>query len=142
MILNDGSIASAIDSGKIVIEPEITGNQIQPASLDVRLDRDVVLEPGEPQQPLTKDYIELPNDIAAMLTGRSSIARNNVIVHKTAGFIDPGFRGQILLEMLNFGKKPASYNEGDRVAQLIFFPLICRSRGYDGKYQDQGDRKS
>lgn len=153
MILSDKTIAQYIDDGKIVIEPEIEPEQIQPASLDVRLgpqrlnpangfaherrDGTVKFEPGVAYIGHTRDYIELPNDIAALLTGRSSVGRQGLIIHKTAGWIDPGFCGQIRLEVFNFSNEPISFEVDERIGQLVFFELDEPSSGYDGQYQGQ-----
>lgn len=158
MILSDKTIESLIRSDQIKIRPPIVDEQIQPASLDVRLGRELINKqtmeicdyhrPGVDKQYLTVlpgvfylgttlDRVELPNDIAAQLVGRSSIGRKGVVVHKTAGWIDPGFRGQITLEIYNFSDEPVELAIGSRVGQLVFFPLDQASRGYDGQYQDQ-----
>lgn len=153
MILSDASIAEHIDDGKIVVEPDIEPEQIQPASLDIRLgperlnpangfahkrrDETVKFEPGVAYIGHTLDYIELPNDIAAFLTGRSSVGRRGLIIHKTAGWIDPGFCGQIRLEVFNFSTEEISFDVGERIGQLVFFKLDRPSSGYEGQYQGQ-----
>jgi dCTP deaminase len=95
------------------------------------------LIPGKRYLGHTKETIGLPNDIAAQLAGRSSIGRQGVIVHKTAGWIDPGFEGDITLELMNFGSEPVDLQAGERIAQLVFFKLDYPSEGYDGSYQNQ-----
>lgn len=138
MILSDRSIREKIEDGVIVVDPEPTEEQYQPASLDVRLDSDVVMEPGDSPQPYTMEHIALPNTIGAFVTGRSSIARQKIIVHKTAGWIDPGFHGQIKFEMLNHSDEKKTLLRGQRVAQLIFYPLDKpAAEPYDGQYQGQ-----
>jgi dCTP deaminase len=155
MILSDGTIEEHLRyphlSETITVDPEPTDEQIQPASLDVRLGREVYrfegdhsvkspqhrLQPGERYLGHTKETIDLPNHIAAQLAGRSSIGRQGVIVHKTAGWIDPGFEGEITLELMNLGDQPVDLREGERIAQLVFFELDSPSSGYDGSYQQQ-----
>lgn len=151
MILSDASIERAIHENEIGVDPLPQGKQIQPASLDVRLGREVFhfgkegsvratqhrLQPGERYLAHTKEEITLPNHIAAQLAGRSSVGRQGVIVHKTAGWIDPGFQGEITLEMMNLGDEPVDFQAGERVAQLVFFKLDYPSKGYDGSYQNQ-----
>lgn len=138
----------------LVIQPPVDDDQIQPASLDVCINESVV-DPYtgekettdvieiEPQQFLlanTVERIELPSFLAAQLTGRSSIGRKGVVVHATAGWIDPGFRGRITLEMYNMSEQTVRFECGDRVAQLVFFPLSApAAEPYDGQYQDQED---
>lgn len=151
MILSDRSIEKAIDRDEIGIDPTPSSEQIQPASLDVRLGRELYhfdgdkrvtspqhrLQPGERYLGHTNSTIELPDDIAAQLAGRSSVGRQGVIVHKTAGWIDPGFKGQITLELMNLGNEPVDFHAGERVAQLVFFRLDHPSEGYSGSYQNQ-----
>jgi len=152
MILSDRDILEALDRGRIEVDPAPDGDQFQPASLDVRLgdtlydcDSDVmvegfdehVLHPDTRYLAHTRETVTLPNDIAAQLTGRSTIGRLGIIVHKTAGWIDPQFEGEITLEMYNLGDEPVRLDVGKRVGQLVFFELKNASSGYDGKYQGQ-----
>lgn len=154
MIFSEQTIRRSVDDEEIVIEPEPMESQFQPASLDVRLgpklydvlhdqeitdwdDGEVVLEPGRQYIGHTRDYIELPNDVAAMIAGRSSVGRDGVIIHKTAGWIDPGFQGQLTLELYNFSPTRQTFDVGSRVGQLVFFYVDCETDGYDGQYQHQ-----
>lgn len=138
MILNDTAIAEIIGSGRLSVEPFPEPEQIQPASLDIRLDRTVEMEPGDAPQPWSLEHFEFPDNIAGMVTGRSSVGRDRVIVHKTAGWIDPGFEGQLQFEMKNLGEEKQVLEEGERVAQLIFFPLMYpAAQPYDGQFQGQ-----
>lgn len=151
MLLSDRTIENHISTDKIGVDPKPSSEQIQPASLDVRLGNNLYefytnqesqqrahnLQPGQRYLGHTVEEISLPNNIAAQLAGRSSIGRQGVIVHKTAGWIDPGFSGQITLELMNLGKEPVMLNRGERVAQLVFFKLDQYSTGYDGSYQGQ-----
>ena len=159
MILNDHAIAGIIQNDDLYISPKPKPSQVQPASLDVRLDEAVELKPGETSQPLTEEYFEFPASLAALLTGRSSVARKQCIVHKTAGWIDPGFEGQIMFEMKNLMDPEdddavvRNFEKGERVGQLIFFPLIDyhafkqleflarAQKPYDGQFQNQGEKK-
>lgn len=140
MILNDRQIAKRLGRlGGLELDPQPDAEQVQPASLDVRLGEDVQLDSGETAQPYTKGAITMPPDLGALLTGRSSIAREKVIVHKTAGWIDPGFEGKILLEMKNLGDSQWTCVKDRRVAQLVFFKLVEPAQyPYAGQYQGQG----
>lgn len=71
----------------------------------------------------TLENFKLPNDLAARLDGRSSLGRLGLITHATAGWIDPGFHGNITLEITNFGKLPIMLHIGMRIGQLIFYQL-------------------
>lgn len=126
-------------------------NQIQPASVDLRLDKVLknidgetfyldeksmyVLQPGEFILGSTVEYVNIPHDLVARVEGRSSIGRLGVMVHVTAGYIDPGFRGNITLELFNCSDKPFQLNFGDCLCQIVFETLSspCK-QPYDGKY--------
>jgi dCTP deaminase len=138
MILNDGAIAAYIEQDHIGVYPEPEPEQVQPASLDVRLNQTVELEPGDAPQPWSLEYFNFPDDIAGLVTGRSSVGRKRVIVHKTAGWIDPGFEGQLQFEMKNLGDEAQTFEVGERIAQIVFFPLIAPAKQpYDGQFQGQ-----
>lgn len=153
MILSDRTIDKYLTSGKIYVEPNTDVDQLQPCSLDVRMgehlydfyrdeeydysDGVVLLEPWTFYIGHTLDHIYLPKDIAAQLTGRSSVGRRGVVIHKTAGWIDAGFEGQITLEIFNFSLDPVEIDVGERVGQLVFFPTDRPTMGYDGQFQGQ-----
>lgn len=152
MILSDTTIRTYVNTDVIGIEPEPTEDQFQPASFDIRLGEELLepengfthvdegshrLAPGRAYIGHTKDHVTLPNHIAAQLAGRSSVGRKGVIIHKTAGWIDPGFSGEITLELYNFSDTPVELDVGSRIGQLVFFVLDSKSTGYDGQYQDQ-----
>jgi dCTP deaminase len=67
----------------------------------------------------TVETVTLPSDLVALVDGRSSIGRLAVVVHATAGLIDPGFRGQVTLELSNIGRIPVRLHPGMRIAQLV-----------------------
>lgn len=152
MILQDELIRTEIEDGDIDVEPAITNEQIQPASLDVRMGERLynvrsdtllesseshVIEPNTAYIGHTLDCVSIPDDLAAQLTGRSTFGRKFVLMHVTAGWLDPGFEGEITLEIYNLGNKSVEVDVGDRIAQLVFMQLAGRSDGYDGRYQGQ-----
>ena len=152
MILNDQTIRQSVEQKKIEVEPLPEDEQYQPASLDVRIGahtydpventtvqtNEVVLHPGDFILGETVERVSLPADIAALLTGRSSVGRQGVVVHATAGWIDPGFDGRITLEMYNMSDEPVAFDVGERVAQLVFFQMVAPAvEPYDGQYQGQ-----
>lgn len=127
-------------------------NRVQPASVDLQLDKVLknmagetfnldeksmyVLQPGEFILGSTVEYVNIPHDLVARVEGRSSIGRLGVMVHVTAGYIDPGFNGNITLELFNCSDKPFQLNFGDCLCQIVFETLSCPCRNpYDGKYQ-------
>lgn len=85
----------------------------------------------------TIETVNLPNDIAAYVEGRSSVGRMGLFI-QNAGWIDPGFKGQITLELYNASETRIILTEGARIAQLVFAKLDrpCE-KPYNGKYQNQ-----
>jgi dCTP deaminase len=82
--------------------------------------RAFILHPGEFVLGATLERISLPDDLVARLDGKSSLGRLGLQVHSTAGLADPGFTGQITLELSNMTRLPISLYPGMRVAQLVF----------------------
>lgn len=86
----------------------------------------------------TVERVELPPTLCAQVHGRSSIGRLGVAVHITAGYIDPGFKGQITLEIVNHSQNWIQIPRGERIAQLVFMRMCCvPTRLYHGRYQNQ-----
>lgn len=98
----------------------------------------LLLAPGEFALASTVEVVNLPGDILARVEGKSTPARCGLIVHATAGFIDPGFCGAITLELCNLSPFAIVLYPGDLIAQLAFAQLAepCEDP-YDGKYQGQ-----
>jgi dCTP deaminase len=166
--LPDHRIKTLVEDGLVGIDPYNESN-VEPASVDLRLSdsfietvetgqvidtrepdthstreftaQSITLEPGEEILAATKEYISIPDFLEAEVTGRSSLGRLFVEVHKTAGFCDPGFEGQITLEIQNHNANPVMLYEGQRVCQIIFRQLRSRAErpyGHDGsQYQGQ-----
>ncbi|UPV72956.1 dCTP deaminase [Halorussus limi] len=103
---------------------------------------DFILHPGDFVLGTTKERVEIPADLIAHVEGRSSLGRLAVVVHATAGLCDPGYEGQITLELSNLGTAPVALEPGMRVSQLTFTELKTpadRPYGEDrgSKYQGQ-----
>lgn len=94
-----------------------------------------VLHPGEFVLGATLEYLSVPVDIACRLEGRSSWGRLGILIHSTAGYIDPGFRGNVTLELKNVGKVPVPLFPGVRVGQLSLYG-IDNEQPYRGKYKN------
>lgn len=98
----------------------------------------ILIQPGEFLLGTTVERVRIPATLAARVEGRSSIGRLGLAVHVTAGFIDPGFEGQITLEIVNFNPRPIWIRPGMRIAQLVFHELrTAAANPYRGKYQGQ-----
>jgi dCTP deaminase len=94
-----------------------------------------MLHPGEFVLGITKEHIELPNDIAARIDGRSSLGRLGIIVHSTSGHVDPGYKGRLTLEISNIGKLPIAIIPGMKFCSLMFESLTSPvEKAYKGKY--------
>ena len=82
------------------------------------------------------EFIRLPHDLAGKLQGRSSLGRLGLSIHSTAGYIDPGFSGNITFELVNESRVPIPLYSGLRIAQIVFYELKHPSQvPYGGKYQ-------
>jgi dCTP deaminase len=86
-------------------------------------EEEFVLHPGDFVLGTTYERVEVPADLIAHVQGRSSLGRLAVVVHATAGVVDPGYRGQITLELSNLGTAPVALTPGMRISQLIFTEL-------------------
>jgi dCTP deaminase len=82
-----------------------------------------VIHPGEFCLGRTREWIELPDDVVARIEGKSSIGRLGLIVHATAGFCDPGWKGTLTLELNNLTRVPIKLYSGLLIAQLSFMAL-------------------
>jgi len=86
----------------------------------VKENQPFILHPGEFVLGVTLEEITLPADVGAKIEGRSSWGRLGLLVHSTAGYIDPGFSGKLTLEMSNIGKVPIILYPGLKICQLGF----------------------
>jgi dCTP deaminase len=84
---------------------------------------DFILHPGDFVLGTTKERVGIPDDIIAHVEGRSSLGRLAVVVHATAGLCDPGYEGQITLELSNLGTAPVALTPEMRISQLTFTEL-------------------
>jgi dCTP deaminase len=91
--------------------------------IDVSDDEPFVIHPGEFCLGRTRERVELPDDIVARIEGKSSLGRLGLIVHATAGFCDPGWRGTLTLELNNLTRVPIRLYAGLPIAQLSFMTL-------------------
>jgi dCTP deaminase len=163
MILSDGTLRQLIEAGQLVVDP-ITPTSIQPASIDCRLDRNFLLVEDRQMEVIdmssevlyrevegdtitipphsfllatTMEYIKLPDDMVAFVEGRSSIGRIGLFI-QNAGWVDPGFEGQITLELYNANSLPIRLEAGRRICQLVFCKMDqVAVTPYRGKYQGQ-----
>lgn len=163
MILSDKTIMKMLKEGTLEISP-LTDEQIQPASVDVRLGNTFsivedsstgiitmenrisykiietdtyILLPGQFVLATTMEYFSLPNNLTAFVEGRSSLGRMGLFI-QNAGWVDPGFKGEITLELFNANRCAIKLKAGRRVGQLVFAQMDDDAlHPYNGKYQGQ-----
>lgn len=82
-----------------------------------------IIHPGEFVLGCTQEWVEIPDDIVARIEGKSSLGRLGLIVHATAGFVDPGFAGTLTLEITNLTRVPIVLWPRQPIAQLSFMAL-------------------
>lgn len=158
MLLSDHDLRLSIASGMLRIDP-FRDDLIQPASIDLTLDSSfieadglhitlemdavAVLMPGQFLLGSTAERVTLNSGMGAQVQGKSTRARLGLLVHCTAGWIDPGFDGRITLEFVNLGPNPISLRVGMPIAQIIFMKTLTEasrpygSREMKSRYQGQ-----
>ena len=92
-------------------------------SVVVEDDEPFVIHPGEFVLGRTQEWVSIPDDIVARIEGKSSLGRLGLIVHATAGFVDPGFEGTLTLEITNLTRVPIKLYANRPIAQLSFMTL-------------------
>jgi dCTP deaminase len=113
--------------------------------LTVADDEPFVLHPGEFVLGQTLEWVELPNDLVARLEGKSSLGRLGLLIHSTAGYVDPGWKGNLTLELSNVANLPIALYFGMKIGQISFFKMsspVDRPYGspsLGSKYQGQSE---
>lgn len=162
MILSGQTIKQQVYNNEVSITP-FQELSIQPASVDLRLGTDflvvddistpylsidmpanyqeievadketITIPPQTFMLGTTLEKVSLPDYLTAFVEGRSSIGRLGVFI-QNAGWIDPGFSGQITLELFNANRVPVKLQAGMRVCQLVIAEVDQETEGYSGKY--------
>ncbi|HXF37241.1 MAG TPA: dCTP deaminase [Actinomycetota bacterium] len=99
-----------------------------------------ILHPGEFVLGATLERVALPDDLVARLEGKSSLGRLGLLIHSTAGYVDPGWDGFLTLELSNVANLPITIYPGMKIGQISFFRLSSAAEvpyGARGKYQGQ-----
>ena len=102
-----------------------------------------MLHPGEFVLGTTLEYVEVADDLVGRLEGKSSLGRLGLLIHSTAGYVDPGWKGRLTLELSNVANLPITLYPGMKIAQLSFLRLTTPAdRPYGtpelrSKYQGQ-----
>ena len=82
-----------------------------------------ILHPGEFVLGSTLETIEIPEDLVARLEGKSSLGRIGLLIHSTAGYVDPGWKGRLTLELSNVANLPVTLYHGMKIGQISFLQL-------------------
>ncbi|MER3418072.1 MAG: dCTP deaminase [Chloroflexota bacterium] len=104
-----------------------------------------ILHPGEFVLGQTLEWVELPVDLVARLEGKSSLGRLGLLIHSTAGYVDPGWKGNLTLELSNVANLPIALYYGMKIGQISFFRMTSPvERPYGSpelgsKYQGQSE---
>ena len=91
--------------------------------VEVTGDEPFILHPGEFVLGSTLERVTLPDDLVARLEGKSSLGRLGLLIHSTAGFIDPGWDGHVTLELSNVANLPITIYRGMKIGQLSFVQM-------------------
>ena len=127
MILSDKTIIKMLKDKSLIIDP-VTEEQIQPASVDIRLGNTFSIVDDTPDGVIS---------LTAFVEGRSSLGRMGLFI-QNAGWVDPGFKGEITLELFNANRCAIELQSGRRVGQLVFAKMDDKAQNpYNGKYQGQ-----
>jgi dCTP deaminase len=133
MTLSDREITLAIKEGQLRIRP--TGFRLNPAGVDLRIDRDVTLKPKQHSLVASIESVELSDRLVGFLHLRSSLAREGLFA--SLALVDPGFRGQLTVSLYNSGDSAVNLAKGERFIQLSLLrlgkPAINK---YAGRYQN------
>lgn len=174
MVLSDRTIKELLQQRRIIIDP-IDLKDVQPASVDVHLDRQIlvfrntrrpfidvrqdnsdlmdmevmegdkpfILHPGEFVLGSTFESVTLADDVVARIEGKSSLGRLGLLIHSTAGYVDPGWSGHLTLELSNVANLPITLYYKMKIGQLSFQMLSTPAENPYGspalgsKYQNQ-----
>jgi dCTP deaminase len=153
MVLSDATIARYLAEGKVEIDPydesllqpssvdvrvdrffrvfrnnrapyiNVKVEQDLTELVEVENDEPFILHPGEFVLGSTLERIALPDDLVARLEGKSSLGRLGLLIHSTAGFIDPGWDGHVTLELSNVANLPITIYPGMKIGQISFMQM-------------------
>jgi dCTP deaminase len=98
-------------------QPELT------ELVEIGGDEPFILHPGEFVLGSTFERVGLPNDLVARLEGKSSLGRLGLLIHSTAGYVDPGWEGNLTLELSNVANLPITLYDGMKIGQISFHRL-------------------
>ena len=133
-VLSDKEILEQLKNGEIKLEP-FEPSCLNPAGYDLRISKRVVLKPKQYALVDTLETVKLGLDVTAYLHIRSSLAREGVI--GSFAVVDPGFHGQLTLNLHNVSEKTITIGEREGIVQIVFHKLgSTAKKGYSGSYQN------
>src|SRR5712692_10173384 len=133
MVLSDKEITSAVRKGELGILPR--GFRVNPAGIDLRIDRNIRLKPKQHLLVASIERVELSHRIVGFLHLRSSLAREGLFA--SLALVDPGFRGQLTVSLYNSGDSLVNLAKGERFIQLSLLRLGKPAiKKYAGRYQN------
>jgi dCTP deaminase len=166
MLLAKDAIIKELEKGTITVTPSLDPSQIREASIDLRLgntfrvfkktEKEIpivettdykeytdevvtdtfIIKPQETILGVTMERIKLPEDICAWIEGRSRFARLGLLIHISAGLIQPGINNHQVLEITNLGPNALELHAGEKVCQLVFQRMEGKST-YSGRFAEQ-----
>ena len=110
---------------------------------EIKDDEPFMLHPNEFVLGSTVEFIGIPDDLVSRLEGKSSLGRVGLLIHSTAGYVDPGWQGRLTLELSNVANLPVTLYAGMKIGHLSFDRLstpaenLYRSENLNSKYQGQ-----
>ena len=167
MILSDHTIREQIQAGRVVIDPfdpacvqpssvdlhvdaefrvfrnnrypfiDVKQEQDLTELVEVKPDEPFILHPGEFVLGSTLERVAIPDDLVARLEGKSSLGRLGLLIHSTAGYVDPGWDGYLTLELSNVANLPITIYAGMKIGQISFFRLTTAA---DSPYGSAGNK--
>lgn len=126
--------------------PYIDVRQSQPELTDLVTigdDEPFILHPGEFVLGQTLEWVELPDDLVGRIEGKSSLGRLGLLIHSTAGYVDPGWKGNLTLELSDVANLPIALYFGMKIGQISFYQMSSPverpygSKELGSKYQGQ-----
>jgi dCTP deaminase len=96
----------------------------------------ILIMPGELIHGITREKVTLPPNLAALIEGRSSLARVGLLTHLSSGFVHPGSSNHTVLEIANISPMPLAIQPGTKICQLILTEVIGEAK-YSGRFANQ-----
>ncbi|MFM7140559.1 MAG: dCTP deaminase [Alphaproteobacteria bacterium] len=135
--LHLGDEIRIIDGGPDVIQVDDAADY-RDVSRVAPLVEPYLLMPGQTIHGITREHLTLPDDVAGWLEGRSRFARLGLMIHVTAGFVNPGVSNRQVLEISNVSNRKLAIHAGTRICQIV----LQRTEGravYAGRFRDQNE---